>query len=151
MAQFSFQMELRHSFWLASIRRAYTVVLLGLLSAMDWPLAYRIGVVLCLLSHVLWVETRPRDSCRFQFQEKGRASIWRNGDWLNVMTTQTQLIHPWLTVFSVTLLDGETQHWVVMPDSCSSDEFRRLRIWLKWEGSGGEQGLSSFQNTVTRL
>ena len=120
-----------------------------MLGAMDWPIAYRVGVLLLLMVHGVFVETRPRQPCLFRFQAKGRAAIWHDGDWLNAVAVRPSLIHPWLSVFSVTQPSGQIQRWVVLPDSCSSDDFRRLRVWLKWESQGAAV-LPAFQNTIPR-
>jgi len=42
--------------------------------------------------------------------------------------------HPWLTVMRLAHAEGM---WliVVAPDSVAPDEFRRLRVWLRWRAS----------------
>lgn len=54
-------------------------------------------------------------------------------------------VHPWLTVFRLELADGRQHTIVVARDSMTSDEFRRLRVFLRWraqfsagDGSRGE-------------
>lgn len=41
--------------------------------------------------------------------------------------------HPWLTVMRLAQVGG-TWLMVVAPDSVAPEEFRRLRVWLRWHG-----------------
>jgi len=40
-------------------------------------------------------------------------------------------VHPWLTVFRLKR-DTATFNVVVAPDSVATEDFRRLRVWLRW-------------------
>lgn len=41
-------------------------------------------------------------------------------------------VHPWLTVFRLELADGRQHTVVVARDSMTGDDFRRLRVFLRW-------------------
>lgn len=41
-------------------------------------------------------------------------------------------VHPWLTVLRWRDAEGRQQSLLVLPDSMPEDDFRRLRIWLRW-------------------
>ncbi|MBS1188951.1 MAG: hypothetical protein H6R10_743 [Rhodocyclaceae bacterium] len=41
-------------------------------------------------------------------------------------------VHPWLTVFRLKSAESTTTV-AVLPDSTTGEEFRRLRVWLRWK------------------
>lgn len=41
------------------------------------------------------------------------------------------VVHPWLTVFR--LNTGRCYRVVLCPDAIDADDFRRLRVWLRWK------------------
>lgn len=47
-------------------------------------------------------------------------------------------VHPWLTVLRLAR-ERDVYRLVIAPDSAAPEEFRRLRVWLRWraEVSGG--------------
>ena len=65
--------------------------------------------------------------------EDGRVSCLAAGEseFSPVRVLPGATAHPWLTVMRLTHAEGK---WliVVAPDSAAPDEFRRLRVWLRW-------------------
>lgn len=61
-------------------------------------------------------------------------SIETHGDgWLLSDILDSSFVTPWLTVLHLRLPQRRRPvHIVLLPDMLSTDEFRRLRIWLKW-------------------
>jgi len=45
------------------------------------------------------------------------------------------LIAPWLVTFAVERSGGSTQWVVLPPDALAHDQFRRLRVWLRWSST----------------
>jgi len=45
---------------------------------------------------------------------------------------QGATVHPWLTVLRLELADGRKHTVVLSRDSMASDDFRRLRVFLRW-------------------
>ena len=41
-------------------------------------------------------------------------------------------VHPWLTVFRLALADAQQHTIVVVGDSMGGEDFRRLRVFLRW-------------------
>ena len=46
-------------------------------------------------------------------------------------------VHPWLTVLRLELADGRRHALLVTKDSLNPDDFRRLRVFLRWRASFG--------------
>jgi len=68
-----------------------------------------------------------------ELHEDGRAS-WRNrdGGWHVGRLGKSQFVSTPLAVVELELA-GQRSSWVVvMPDSLSAEDFRRLRVWLRW-------------------
>lgn len=57
----------------------------------------------------------------------------RSGSWTTANILATSFVSPWLTVLNLKLPQQRLPtHVVLLPDMLSRDEFRRLRVWLKW-------------------
>jgi len=73
---------------------------------------------------------------RISFQMAGRS------DFIQVRLLPGATAHPWLTVLRLAD-DRGTYRVVIAPDSVAPEEFRRLRVWLRWrlEVSDGRDGV----------
>ena len=57
----------------------------------------------------------------------------RCGDWHKAVLLDSSFVAPYLTVLNLrTGLSRLAHHVVIMPDSVSAEDFRRLRVWLRW-------------------
>ena len=57
----------------------------------------------------------------------------RDGDWQDAALLGTSFVAPWLTILNFRFSTRRwPQHVVLTPDALSQDDFRRLRVWLKW-------------------
>lgn len=55
------------------------------------------------------------------------------GDWLSARILDSSTVMPWLTVLNLKLPGRFLAcHVLVTPDRVDAEEFRRLRVWLKW-------------------
>lgn len=95
--------------------------------------------LLMLLSVCLWLalvvsawRQRQPECLEILLYKDGRLLCLHKGrESETVMVMYGTLIHPYLTVLRVDTVSG-VRHWVVMPDSLAAEDFRRLRVWLKW-------------------
>jgi toxin CptA len=57
----------------------------------------------------------------------------RDGDWQEVTLLGTSFVAPYLTILNLRV-GGKRwpKHVVLTADALAQDEFRRLRVWLKW-------------------
>jgi membrane-bound toxin of toxin-antitoxin system len=89
--------------------------------------------ILASLSSAL-VKTLRRQALSLELHEDGRAS-WRNpgGTWLELRMGKAHFVSGVLVVLDLQSLGpGRGKRVVLMPDSMSPQEFRRLRVWLRW-------------------
>ena len=58
----------------------------------------------------------------------------RRGGWQECKVLGSTYVTPFLTIMNLRL-SGErmARHVTLLPDSLDRDEFRRLRVWLKWK------------------
>ncbi len=63
-------------------------------------------------------------ACEFQC----RSGEWRGADLLG-----SSFVSPYLAVLNLKPADGRfAKHLVILPDAVNADDFRRLRVWLRW-------------------
>jgi|ERR1043166_239342 toxin CptA len=60
----------------------------------------------------------------------------RSGEWLHCDLLGTTFVTPWLTVINLRpQLRRWPRHVVILPDAAAVQDFRRLRVWLRWRRS----------------
>jgi toxin CptA len=66
--------------------------------------------------------------------EDGKLSIQtRQGDWCAATLLESSFVGPYLTVLSLkTEKSRFAHHAVIMADSLNAEDFRKLRVWLRW-------------------
>lgn len=69
-----------------------------------------------------------------RFEQDGAMQILAAGvaDYAPAMMQAGATVHPWLTVFRVVSEDGRRHTVLIAPDSASAEDFRRLRVFLRW-------------------
>jgi toxin CptA len=71
-----------------------------------------------------------------ELQEDGRASIKdRSGIWQEGRLGENHFVSPALVVVDLQTPSGRRKRLVLAPDSLPADDFRRLRVWLRWRRS----------------
>lgn len=69
-----------------------------------------------------------------ELKEGGELSIQtRRGDWCAATLLGSSFVGPYLTVLSLKIEKSPfARHAVIMPDSLNAEDFRKLRVWLRW-------------------
>lgn len=69
-----------------------------------------------------------------RLERSGSVSIQSKPDasWEEAKLGATLFVHPWLTVFRLQTTGGAARSIVVTADSLPAEDFRRLRIFLRW-------------------
>lgn len=72
------------------------------------------------------VALRLQTDCRCDFQT-------RAGSWHEAVLLGSSFVSPNLTVLNLKPVGGRlAKHLVILPDAVDAEDFRRLRVWLKW-------------------
>lgn len=135
MAHFPILVELRHSHVWRLFSWGLCLLLCGIFAYMDWPPLARITLpILCALLF-FWVQPVFSESLELSLSRHGnlRFRVVEQeipGDWEEASLLRVQLLLPWITLFTIQKVSGGTKICYVLPDSCSSQASRRLRVWL---------------------
>jgi toxin CptA len=73
----------------------------------------------------------------FELRPDGSGAIEdRSGRWREVGVLGSSFVSPLLTVLNLRVAGaGRRRSLIVTPDALGPDEFRRLRVWLRWRGA----------------
>ena len=109
--------------WLAPLPHWLAVLLMPALLGSAWHTLRRDGFR--ALQHSL-IALRIDEDCRCEFQN-------RTGEWHDAALLGSSFVSSYLTVLNLKPANGRlVKHLVVLPDAVSAEDFRRLRVWLKW-------------------
>lgn len=62
----------------------------------------------------------------------------RAGSWHEAALLGSSFVSPYLTVLNLRPVGGRfAQHLVILPDAVDAEDFRLLRVWLKWRCGKG--------------
>lgn len=110
-------------FWLVPVPQWIAALLMPLFLGSAWYYLLRDGFR--TLQHSL-VALRLHDDCGCEFQT--RAGVWHEAALLG-----SSFVSPYLAVLNLRPASGRiAKHLVILPDAVDSEDFRRLRVWLKW-------------------
>jgi toxin CptA len=74
------------------------------------------------------IEIEPGEGvCRYR---------WGQGDWKQGRVEESSRMLPFVVVIDVRTTTNALVHLVVPRDAVTADEFRRLRVWLRWWPKG---------------
>lgn len=113
-------------FWLAPLPHWLAVLLMPVFLGSAWHTLRRDGFR--TWRHSL-IALRLDADGRCEFQT--RAGAWREAALLG-----SSFVAPYLTVLNLKPAgDRLAKHLVILPDAVDAEDFRRLRVWLKWRGT----------------
>ncbi|MDP3539723.1 MAG: hypothetical protein Q8S26_13580 [Azonexus sp.] len=96
-------------------------------------MAFLLAIWLC--GSLAWHRLSPRFSA-MRLERNGQISVVCVGmDEFSAAELLPQAtVHPWLTVFRLKTEGGRSQTLVAAVDSLKTEDFRRLRMFLRWRG-----------------
>jgi len=139
------QIDLKPSLQLAALLGVAHVLALAAawVSLADWP-RYLVGSGVLLSGAACLVEILHRSSTAavsLELHSDGRAS-WRdrNGTWHEGRLGADHFVSTALLVIGLDQIERGRKWVVLMADSASTEELRRLRVWLRWRRGAGSAG-----------
>lgn len=124
-------------------------VAVALLLPLPRWVAWGLAVVLALCLLHAWardVSLRLQSSfCALELDAHGCLRCrTRDGCWHEVQVLPTSTVTSWLAILNFRL-EGRrfARHLVLLPDMLNGDDFRRLRVWLRWGVQGAEEEASA--------
>ena len=127
------EIELKRSVWLMAL-----MLIMALLAGLSIALAYLPGLIqltlaaslLIAMSYCIWTMRKPLPGVRIKSDGQIQISI-ANGEWQTAALMPGSFVSPGLSV--VRLRTKHAMHpLILLPDSATSDELRRLRLSLRW-------------------
>ncbi len=141
--QFPIQIELRRSRLLAFLTVALHVLAIGCLLLLPWPALAR-GMLVLIVALSAWHALRPSPVGGLRLGEGGELAILRaDSEPVAAVVQPDTAVFSWLVVLRVrNERDDRLDSLVLLPDSMSAEQFRLLRLWLRWLASpnGGPTG-----------
>jgi toxin CptA len=102
--------------------------------AAPWDAWIRMGLVAAIgaSAALAWRSGRLRvTSLRLLGNGSLECQLADDGEFRAAELLPGNTVHPWLTVIRLSV-DMKPVTVVVLPDSATAEEFRRLRVWLRW-------------------
>ena len=64
----------------------------------------------------------------------------RRGEWLEYEVLGNTYVLSFLTILNLKQTDsGASKRIVILPDSIAAEDFRKLRVWLRWKENGQQR------------
>jgi toxin CptA len=129
--------------WLLGLSHA-GAMLLSWVTPLKWWLSLALSLAaLGSLRHGLRyhaLRSAPGALVGLELRPDGSAAVQdRRGRWREARLLGSSFVSPGLTIINLTVAGARLRRsLVVAPDSLSTNEFRRLRVWLRWRGTPGE-------------
>lgn len=125
---------------LAAVLIAAHATVAGLLSLLPLPAWALSGMVLLLTANAVHAVAHHalrhgrRAVTALDFSDREQVHVgWRDGSWRTGRILGTSTVGATLTVLNIALAGRRLPLHVVVPgDSLAADDFRRLRVWLRW-------------------
>mgnify|MGYP006316141319 FL=1 len=92
-----------------------------------------------ILAILAWLSLRPAIN-EIKLERNGEIFISRVGDsdFQKAILKPGATIHPWLSIIRLTAEDGRNATLIATVDSQKSSDFRRLRIFMRWQANFSE-------------
>jgi toxin CptA len=86
----------------------------------------------------------PRSIVALEIRDEAVSLQVRNGEWMEGEVLGSSYVSPLLTVVNFRPRERwRVRHLILVPDNAHPDDFRRLRIWLRWKRGEAEARASS--------
>lgn len=122
--------------WLLGAAHLGALLLLATLPVAWWAAA--VAAVLLVMSAVLTISRHALRrgelaATALEFTDREQLKV-RTGDgaWHGGRLLGTSTVGPGLAVLNIRLDERGTRHVVIIGDGVEADDFRRLRVWLRW-------------------
>lgn len=120
-------LQLRILLAAAHAASALAIFLAALPVLMQWT-----GAVLLVFSLVYYC--RPAQSVRLRGNHEGKLEIWHDTHWQEAHLAGSSNVLANCAVLHLAV-ENRKRYLIVLPDSLPREDFRRLRVWLRWRGS----------------
>lgn len=68
---------------------------------------------------------------------------YQDGSIVTAHVESESTVMPWLVILLLRSTNGQRISLVLLPDAVASEDFRRLRLWLRWRAKDGNPAISA--------
>ena len=133
--QFPITIGLHRSHFLGRALMSLALLAGGVTLALPWPTAVRAGsfMLVLIVSHFAWQRLEPALSA-IRLEKTGHVLVTVAGsaEFADAELLAGATAHPWLTIVRLKTQDGRTHRVLAAVDSMKTEDFRRLRVFLRW-------------------
>ena len=134
--QFPIIIGLHRSRFLDGALIVTTLILIGMTVLLPYSAIIRLATTLLIViaSYSSWRKLMPTLSA-IRLERSGQILVSEagNADFLEVELAPHATVHPWLTVVRLRVPNGKRHTLIVVADSVEADDFRRLRVFFRWQ------------------
>lgn len=131
----SLTLTLQPSRWYARAALGLHLLAGGAVLLADLHVAVQL-TVLAALGASLVGAMREREVVDLHGRRDGSLAVRSGDDWVEARLLPDSTVLPWLVVLRYRLPDARGPGArVVLPDSLPADDFRHLRVWLRWRAN----------------
>jgi toxin CptA len=138
------RLELRSSGYIATVVIATHGAAMATILPLDVPIAAKVVLAVLIVAsvaHAIWHNAllrSPRAFTVLELCETGEVTVQtRNGEWHDAQILGTSYVSPTLSAIGLRLAHAcRTRHIIFVPDNCDPEQFRRLRVYLRWGYKG---------------
>lgn len=116
----------------------------GLALAAAWlaqlPMPVKIALSALLITSASWRLGRRGTPVRLRCDKDGQLSLHADDAWRPVTLAAPPVLLPVLTILRPRMADRKTRPLLILPDSLPEEDFRRLRVWLRWMPPARQRG-----------
>ncbi|WP_425499966.1 protein YgfX [Propionivibrio limicola] len=137
--QFPFNVELRRSVFLFVLLGFGHVLAVICVFVLPWFWYVKLASVLGVVGSYCWSLRRPRPN-RLLVERNSTALFctYGNGRETNWAVRKSSAVFPFLIVLNLhNQEDGRKCSLILLPDQVTLEQFRFLKVWLRWNFSGG--------------
>lgn len=111
------------------------------------PAVPRAGLIAAVVVHALWSSRRKQPALRLRCQADGGLGILEGDEALPAVLAPDSMVWPGLVVLRYRLGNERRMTTrIVFADSMPEDDFRRLRVWMRWAPLTVEAGRHPEEN-----
>lgn len=101
----------------------------------DLPGLWRVGLLAVIIAGYVVTNRKVGKSVLRCDLDEGLAE-WVGDEWLGVVLSSETMIWPWLVVLRYRpALANKQVTKIILPDCLGKDDFRWLRVWLRWRSA----------------
>ena len=139
--QFPIIIGLRRSRFLDAMLLIVVILASAAILSFQYSPSIRLGLLFAnlALAALAWLSLRPTIKT-IKLERNGDVFIMRVGEigFLRATPRAGATIHPWLSIIRLTTEDGRTATLIATVDSPNRADFRRLRMFMRWQANFSE-------------